>query len=448
MSTGPRKLPPGTGPGTSGKPAPPQESSAARGKSSTGFANAPVDPDKEPDSHERGTATGRSANQASSAARGAGPTGSAFRPHGAPLDQGRGAQPITKPGQLTAGTGANESEGGLREAPPSTTQQTSVDRGSVPTEFDSGAATTGVNRPDVQNRDMTSSSPPRPPGLTPPGVQSEEAISDHPLGSNQLGDSHKAGGIQVIPHPHTTGHSQATTAFAESDDQTLHETHQLNPVTHERVRHVEVEEVTRQKEHDRHIHHIQHHTQPVMVFDTRPEQHHDKASVHPVTKIQERHANSAEEKNVLESQVRQRQDSVEHEPKERVVVDKGTKVHENIQHHIHHVVQPIIEKESIDRSRIHTVIPIHQVSHEIPVIREPRILAPVSIDGFVETQAGTMSGDLKQAQTGDTAHHCSSCTCGVGKLGESLDRDLRVGDSAPGLSINRGGPNESPEDGH
>lgn len=35
-----------------------------------------------------------------------------------------------------------------------------------------------------------------------------------------------------------------------------------------------------------------------------------------------------------------------HVPKERTVTDKGTTVEETVHHHIHHVIQPVIDKES------------------------------------------------------------------------------------------------------
>jgi hypothetical protein len=69
----------------------------------------------------------------------------------------------------------------------------------------------------------------------------------------------------------------------------------LQAVTHEKVRHHETEEVLRQKEHDRHgefgllafiftlihvllVHHVQHHTQPVLDQEVQPEEHHEKVS--------------------------------------------------------------------------------------------------------------------------------------------------------------------------
>ncbi len=47
-------------------------------------------------------------------------------------------------------------------------------------------------------------------------------------------------------------------------------------VTHEHVRHQEVEEVVRQKEKDRHVHHVQHHSIPVTQKEEKDEVHHEK----------------------------------------------------------------------------------------------------------------------------------------------------------------------------
>ena len=36
-----------------------------------------------------------------------------------------------------------------------------------------------------------------------------------------------------------------------------------------------------------------------------------------------------------------------HLERERTIIDKGVTVKETIHHHVHHVIQPIIEKESV-----------------------------------------------------------------------------------------------------
>ena len=92
------------------------------------------------------------------------------------------------------------------------------------------------------------------------------------------------------------------------------------------------------------VHHVQHHTQPVITSQQLPDTHREK--IHPVTRIEEQHVNKVEDNTLFEGQVFQHRNTVDRAPTERVVVDKGTSVVENVHHHIHHVIQPVIEKES------------------------------------------------------------------------------------------------------
>lgn len=36
----------------------------------------------------------------------------------------------------------------------------------------------------------------------------------------------------------------------------------------------------------------------------------------------------------------------DHAAKERIIIDKGTTVNQQTHHHVHHVIQPVIQKES------------------------------------------------------------------------------------------------------
>lgn len=83
-----------------------------------------------------------------------------------------------------------------------------------------------------------------------------------------------------------------------------------------------------------------------------------------MTNVLEQHANSFGDNSIFDAQVRQNQDTIvsryfslfhtlpherlkEHGTKEKVVIDKGTNVHESVQHHIHHVVQPVVEEQCV-----------------------------------------------------------------------------------------------------
>ncbi|KAL0948917.1 hypothetical protein HGRIS_009026 [Hohenbuehelia grisea] len=209
-----------------------------------------------------------------------------------------------------------------------------------------------------------------------------------------------------------------------SGNVTEHHNH-LQHVTRDNVRHVETEEVLRQKEHDRHVHHVQHHVQPVHVREERDEVHHQ--NVVPVTHVKEHHASKEEDTSALRGLVTKHQDSVTHAPKERTIIDKGEVVNENVHHHVHHVVQPVIEKETIDRHRIHTVIPTHHVTHEAPIVHQSHVHKPITMDEFLKN--GTLEGGIAHDQLADRVLNNGNCTREVDGMGEKLSKHLKLGSS-------------------
>ena len=103
-----------------------------------------------------------------------------------------------------------------------------------------------------------------------------------------------------------------------------------------------------------------------------------------------------------------------HVPKERMTVHKGTTVNVTEHHHVHHIIQPVIEKESkfyvfssslfcfkdlttmiydlvIEKERIHRTIPIHKVIHDAPVIHQMRSHTPIPMQHFLD-QFGSLDG--------------------------------------------------------
>lgn len=124
------------------------------------------------------------------------------------------------------------------------------------------------------------------------------------------------------------------------------------PITHNVIKHEEIEEITRKKEHDRHFHYVQHHIQPVHDKEVLEEVHHTQEA--PVTAIHENITATAEDAAAYESLGAQFKDEVIHVPVEKKVIDHGEKVLVREHRHVHHVVQPVIEKETHERHRIHT----------------------------------------------------------------------------------------------
>ncbi|KAF9007148.1 hypothetical protein BDQ17DRAFT_1540177 [Cyathus striatus] len=240
-----------------------------------------------------------------------------------------------------------------------------------------------------------------------------------------------AGGVLET---HTFGHSKITSEELTPSGDTDEDTNQLNPVTHERIRHIETEEVERVKDRHRHIHHVQHHIQPIIVSEELAEQIHEK--VHPVTNIREKHANKAEDNVLFNNQIKQQHDTMEHLPTERRVIDKGTVINEYVHHHIHHVIQPVIQKETIDKQRIRTTIPIREITDEAPVVHQSQTHAPVPIEHFLN-RGGALKGAVSQEQVTNKVLHGGHCTREVDGIADNLTRSLGLTEQTTNASGTR-----------
>ncbi|KAH9809655.1 hypothetical protein DFH28DRAFT_933569 [Melampsora americana] len=163
------------------------------------------------------------------------------------------------------------------------------------------------------------------------------------------------------------------------------------PVTHNLIKHQETEEVLRAREHDRHIHH------PVKDLEIRDEVHHN--SVAPTTIINENLSSTAEDAAAYESIGTQFKDRVEHAQSKREVIDLGETVQVREHHHVHNVIQPVIEKETHDRHRIHTTLPVHQITHEAPIIHNSINHEPLKMEDFLKN-GGSLTSTTTHSDIG------------------------------------------------
>ncbi|GAA5883539.1 hypothetical protein JCM16303_005475 [Sporobolomyces ruberrimus] len=237
---------------------------------------------------------------------------------------------------------------------------------------------------------------------------------------------HETVGEKIREHAHPPAHQHAQPKqdglLNESDAKAaVHDHQHLAPVTHETHQRHEVEEVERQREVDRHVHHVQHHTQPVLDTQHSSEEHHEK--IHPETKIKERHVATEEDKAMLAS-LNTARDSRTEGPSEKTIIDKGEQVHTNTSHHVHHLVQPVIERDTHEHHRTHTVVPIHQETHEAPIVHQSVAHEPMALKDFV---AG--GGDLKSnvKHTPDLLNRGEDCERTVDGPAEKLKETLGLG---------------------
>ncbi|MBW0538663.1 hypothetical protein O181_078378 [Austropuccinia psidii MF-1] len=197
---------------------------------------------------------------------------------------------------------------------------------------------------------------------------------------------------ETIAEANGTRSSQAQSLNPQGD--TITQSQQIAaPVTHNVIKHHETEEVLRVRDHEKNIHHVQHHIQPIKDTEIREEVH--KSHVAPVSVIKENFQASAEDAATFEALGNNLKDTVTYnKDKTKKVVDLGEKVNVKEHHHVHNIVQPVVEKETHERHRIHTTVPIHQVTNEAPIIHASIQEKPISMEEFLKK-----GGSLKSTVT-------------------------------------------------
>ncbi|KAH9865857.1 hypothetical protein J1614_009444 [Plenodomus biglobosus] len=64
---------------------------------------------------------------------------------------------------------------------------------------------------------------------------------------------------------------------------------------------------------------------------------------------------------------------------------------EHVHHHIHETIQPVVQKETIQPSVVHTTVPIHEVHHNKATHHETTALPAMTMDQF-KAKGGSLSG--------------------------------------------------------
>jgi hypothetical protein len=177
----------------------------------------------------------------------------------------------------------------------------------------------------------------------------------------------------------------------------MHKAGHHDTTVHEEVAPAVVKETIKKTEHrevqpavDVEIHKHHYHTsyQPVLAKEVLPEQH-----IHQVAPVQERvieKGNDEEIRRRLEAErIRLQNERVEAPTvttQSTAPVVRG----EHIHHHVHETIQPILQKEVIQPTVVHTTVPIHEIVNE-KVVHAASQLPPVTVDEF-QRQGGRLSG--------------------------------------------------------
>lgn len=165
-------------------------------------------------------------------------------------------------------------------------------------------------------------------------------------------------------------------------------------VVHERVAQTQHESVTQAVDREIHQHHHQIHVQPIQDRVVEPEKHHH--NVIPIEHREHTHGKAAEIEAALAAQTQKFRSEREVLP---VQTTQATNVvvGEHVHHHIHDVIQPVVERETIQPHVVHTTIPIHEKIEQEPFVHKGNVLPAMTMDEF--SRAGhTLSGHRKNPE--------------------------------------------------
>ncbi|KAK4188905.1 hypothetical protein QBC35DRAFT_179935 [Podospora australis] len=167
-------------------------------------------------------------------------------------------------------------------------------------------------------------------------------------------------------------------------------------VEHETIRPTQHEEINTAINKEIHQDHYHRKVQPVHDTQVLPEQH-----MHKQGKVINRefdNRDDASTERALRAEAGKLRDErtvtgTTHTQSHAPVV-QGEQVH----HHVHETVQPVVHKETIQPSVVHTTVPIHETHHEQAKIHGTTTLPAVSMDEF-KRQGGALGGQSSRTGT-------------------------------------------------
>lgn len=142
---------------------------------------------------------------------------------------------------------------------------------------------------------------------------------------------------------------------------------------------------------DREVHQNHHHTsvQPVQDREVLPEQHN-----HQVAGVEHRnikHGNDEHVKDRLAAEQAQFKNTREVGSMQHHASTNAGVTGEHVHHHVHENIQPVVQKETIQPSVVHTTVPIHEVHQNEAKHHTATSLPAVTMEDF-KRQGGHLSG--------------------------------------------------------
>ncbi|EME47043.1 hypothetical protein DOTSEDRAFT_41561 [Dothistroma septosporum NZE10] len=157
----------------------------------------------------------------------------------------------------------------------------------------------------------------------------------------------------------------------------------------------------------------EHETREQTVIDRERHQHHYHTTVQPlkdreVEATEHVHEQAATQERVIDKddegdQIKARVDAREGAFSDKTVeaatketkTDEGEVVGEQVHHHLHETIQPVIEKETIVPSVTHKTIPVHEVINEATKDHGVTKKEAISVDEFKHNLDGEASTKIK-----------------------------------------------------
>ncbi|KAF2279499.1 uncharacterized protein EI97DRAFT_439835 [Westerdykella ornata] len=178
------------------------------------------------------------------------------------------------------------------------------------------------------------------------------------------------------------------TSRAGHKSTTVHET--VAPaVQHEHIKPHEHEEINTAIDKEIHQDHYHRTIQPVQAREVLPETH--TAHLGAVQEREYDHRNPDATRASLDEEQKGFRDERVVEPTTHSQSVAPVVGGEHVHHHVHETIQPVVEKETIQPSVIHTTVPIHEVHHNVDKIHHTSELPPVTMEEF-KAKGGVLGG--------------------------------------------------------
>jgi hypothetical protein len=149
---------------------------------------------------------------------------------------------------------------------------------------------------------------------------------------------------------------------------------------------------------DREVHQDHHHTtvQPILHKEVLPEKH-----THSMGEVEHRHITHGNEdhiKHKLEAEKLRFKNTMEIGKTEHTTSAAPTISSEHVHHHVHEIIQPVIQKETIQPTVVHTTVPVHEVHHNEAKHHTATALPAITLDEF-KAKGGTLTGNKERVDT-------------------------------------------------